>query len=407
LKNNDDRNQEAPADSNEGTRSISAIKRSRGKKIVTGVAHTSEEREACFKLRYDIYVDEMGKEPPGIDHARRVVFDENDEGAVILFAKVEDEVVGTARLISGKDGLPRQYNKDFNLAAYPELSGEGITVLSRFMLTRKWRRSLVFVLFTDFTYREGRRMGAWITFLDCAPSLVSLYESLGFRRYATGMVETAVGWNVPMVIIADDIDHLYDVGSPLLEAAKEFPCNPKHAQWFREKFPRFSNGSTARFMGIDEFSSFLGERVELADHPLFRGIPSDRLGIILKHGVLVHPKRDDFILCEGEKSGDIFIILEGAIELIASVNPETSMVLHTMGAGDVFGELAFVSGRRRMASARAISDSELLAITGASAEGLVASYPELAAPLFLNIARLLANRVASTTQSWIKNLSEL
>ena len=374
--------------------------------ITTAVAKTPEEYEACFRLRYKVYVEEMGKEPPGADHVRGMITDELDAKAVLLYSSVNGEVVGTFRFVWGGDGIPDTYRNYFNLDAVSHVPDNAISFNSRLMISAEWRQTQVLAGLLDLGYREGRARGIWLSFLHCAPALIALYEMLGFRRYAPGMIDTDVGLHIPMLLIADDLMHLQKVRSPYLKSTDGVEDNPLHAQWFSKTFPQFADGSSTRYMGIEKFNSLLNGKIQFADHPLFKGIAPEQLTTILQYGVFLHPKAGDLIHREGESSTEVFVLLQGSIELLVDVNSHHQKVLRTLNAGDVFGELAFVSGQRRMTTARALCNTELLAISGASAEKLAMTRPELAAPLFLNISRLLANRVTTTTHQWVESMAQ-
>ena len=62
--------------------------------LTVAMARSAEEREAIYRFRYRIYVEDMGLQPPEADHAGRRLCDPYDEVAA-LFALLQDgEVVG-------------------------------------------------------------------------------------------------------------------------------------------------------------------------------------------------------------------------------------------------------------------------------------------------------------------------
>ena len=61
-------------------------------------AETQDELQAIFRLRYEIYNQEMNLESSAIDHQYQQLTDANDDTARILFATVDNELVGTLRL---------------------------------------------------------------------------------------------------------------------------------------------------------------------------------------------------------------------------------------------------------------------------------------------------------------------
>ncbi len=69
-----------------------------------------------------------------------------------------------------------------------------------------------------------------------------------------------------------------------------------------------------------------------------------------------------------------------------------------MGRGDVFGEMGLVRRQQRTADILAIGDLELLVVDQRFLERLQRRYPRIAATVFLNLARVLSDRLESTTE---------
>ena len=62
------------------------------------VAKSDKDRERIFRFRYDVYVTEMGKSPTEADHQKKIIRDELDNDAHLLYAEDEGQIVGTVRL---------------------------------------------------------------------------------------------------------------------------------------------------------------------------------------------------------------------------------------------------------------------------------------------------------------------
>jgi CRP-like cAMP-binding protein len=73
-------------------------------------------------------------------------------------------------------------------------------------------------------------------------------------------------------------------------------------------------------------------------------------------------------------------------------------VLVHIRPGEFFGEMSFVDGLSRSASAFAVEESELLVLDKASFDNMARSNPVLALKLALNVARILSNRLRKTDQ---------
>lgn len=71
--------------------------------VTLTVATTEAEREAIYRLRYEIYVEEMNIFGDGADHAQRRLEDANDATARLMYAAIDGEVVGSMRLNFGAD----------------------------------------------------------------------------------------------------------------------------------------------------------------------------------------------------------------------------------------------------------------------------------------------------------------
>src|SRR5207245_2348927 len=75
------------------------------KRIVMEIklVQSAEEREQVYRLRYNVYVEEMGLNPTEADHRRRIITDPLDSSGRILAAFSNGAVVGTVRLNIAND----------------------------------------------------------------------------------------------------------------------------------------------------------------------------------------------------------------------------------------------------------------------------------------------------------------
>ncbi|MBI5947441.1 MAG: ATP-binding cassette domain-containing protein [Chloroflexi bacterium] len=84
----------------------------------------------------------------------------------------------------------------------------------------------------------------------------------------------------------------------------------------------------------------------------------------------------DTIVREGDPGDAMFVILEGQVEVAHDANG-TAVFLARLGAGDVFGEMALVTGDPRNASVTSDGPSRVAAISRERFEALVRARPEL------------------------------
>lgn len=78
--------------------------------VRAGVAQTQAEREACFALRYRVYVEEFGCDVPTADHRRKLDRTGDDVAATQIYASRGSKVIGTMRLHHGAtSALPQAF----------------------------------------------------------------------------------------------------------------------------------------------------------------------------------------------------------------------------------------------------------------------------------------------------------
>lgn len=100
------------------------------------------------------------------------------------------------------------------------------------------------------------------------------------------------------------------------------------------------------------------------------------------------------VLCqEGAPGNSMFLIVEGEAEILKG--PQR---LATLGAGEMFGEMALLTGEERSATVRAMSPMELYELDKTDFDAMLNYAPQLSSGL----SRILARRLRETTQSTAK-----
>src|SRR5688572_33436907 len=111
-------------------------------------------------------------------------------------------------------------------------------------------------------------------------------------------------------------------------------------------------------------------------------------------------RRRDFvpqtvIVREGSSDGAAYFILSGRVA-VRRRDPETGVdfVLAELGAGQMFGEMAMLTGQPRTASVLALEDTTCAVLERAEFEQALVAHPELASAL----TRMLAERLAEANR---------
>jgi CRP-like cAMP-binding protein len=128
--------------------------------------------------------------------------------------------------------------------------------------------------------------------------------------------------------------------------------------------------------------------------------------ILLKHTELRRFKAGDSVIRQGDTDRAFYIIVEGKLEvLIPQGNSGKIRRTQVREPGAVIGEQAFLDGKPRSATLRAITDGELLTVSLESFQLLAAHEPELARDILLELARTLSVKLRQANafiSNWVK-----
>ena len=133
----------------------------------------------------------------------------------------------------------------------------------------------------------------------------------------------------------------------------------------------------------------LGERPHRTI-PLFDGLGPVGVRMVVLLGRVRTFAAGERIVRTGDPGSEMYLVLGGRAEVRA---PEDGRVIATARRGDVFGEMALLRHTRRIADVVACEDVEVLVIDEEFLRRLRVRYPRLAAKFFLNIARILSDRL--------------
>jgi len=173
--------------------------------IVVSVARSEAERDACFALRYRVYVEELGCRIAAADHRRKLDYAAEDDTAILFCAHSGGKLIGTVRVHHGAGmGIPRCFHEACDLPRF----------LANTPLTRM---AAIGRLAIDVPYRGGKTV---VTLLrDCFRviiedhpdtslvfilalddrRLIDVSRLLGFRRVdPERLYMMDVGLSVPM-----------------------------------------------------------------------------------------------------------------------------------------------------------------------------------------------------------------
>lgn len=132
----------------------------------------------------------------------------------------------------------------------------------------------------------------------------------------------------------------------------------------------------------------------IASSPLFGNFTPAEYKRIVLLGVLENRAQGEAIVKKGEKSREMYLLLDGKAEVMREGRQG-----HILNPGDIFGEMAFVTGEQRSADVMACEDVSLLRIDQSVLERVQKRFPKIGCKLFLNISQILSRRLGGEIES--------
>jgi CRP-like cAMP-binding protein len=140
----------------------------------------------------------------------------------------------------------------------------------------------------------------------------------------------------------------------------------------------------------------LAER--LGNVPMFRALPSAVLGDLLSQVQERTYEAGTTIIRQGEPGDSLFVIESGEVDVI---DDRAGRRIGTLREGDIFGEMALLTGEPRSATAVAVRDTRAWVILKEQFDRLLAASPELADRI-RHLARERRTSTAPTSAAWVR-----
>ncbi len=359
-------------------------------------AETEAEKEAIYRLRYDVYVEELGDREA---HSHNRLTDKLDNQARLLMAIEGDELIGTLRINWGGDGsFAEKFYQYYDLSRFSKaVTDEQMIVFDRFVVKPTYRGTQApFQLLAAISIFSLEN-GVQLAFCDCKPHLLNLYHRLGFRKYTSAYDSGGVGILVPLVFVCEDLDYLRQIGSPLMAFGSGYTFESDVPA---KVAPLITQGKSAlestNEENIGEWVQAYGLLTQTGPKKvsIFQDISEDDVAKILDASHIIDCKIGDHIIVAGRNYRSVFVILAGIVEIRAG-----DQVTGTRGEGDVVGEIGFLLHGSRLASVVAATDDvRVLSLREKTLHQLQESEPAIAAQLMHNLARIVALKMVSLYQ---------
>jgi CRP/FNR family transcriptional regulator, cyclic AMP receptor protein len=137
------------------------------------------------------------------------------------------------------------------------------------------------------------------------------------------------------------------------------------------------------------------ERRLLDTTELFAALPEDVLEQLRKQTTARPLAKGDLLFSQGDPAHELFVVADGRIAIATRSSDGRESMVAVFEAGALFGELGLFDEEPRSADARALTDSEVLALAYDDVRTVLQARPEF---LWV-IVRLLARRLRATDEA--------
>ncbi len=364
-------------------------------------AETDEELRASYQLRYQVYVESMGRFKDKSDPVLKELRDDEDKNARAIIAIKAGVPIGTLRLFWGKDApFSKELIDAYHLAPFQALLDDSkICIVERLMVIDPHRGSST----TLHMYKEVMHFVLQhqieAVLLVCEPHHLNSYLKLGFRPFTETYSYPGIGLAVPMVLIAGDYTHLKRVGSPFALLTKEQDL--KYCRHTRALLKTIGHGGDIISQELSEQHDYLKKvyadntLLQTTKPKLFDFLTEDEIQRLIAKSYIFDCARGSLIIDKDNSSRTLFIVLSGVVEVRRDGELQAIIM-----PGEVIGEIAFFLHIPRSASIVAATEEvRVLSLDEPSLSRLLKYESELANKVLMNLCRSLCNRVISGVET--------
>jgi hypothetical protein len=294
-----------------------------------GRAESAEEVEAVQRLRYAVYVEEMGRyrDVDGADDSRFA--EPEDQNGWIVFARDGADMVAASRTTWGGHGFSPRQIEQYQLAPFlAEIPAEMMAVGERNTVLAAYRGTGVLeqttAQFSSLMVDRDIRL----VFGCCEPHLLSLYLKMGQRTYAVRNINSpAAGYLIPLVSFVPDADALRGVG--MAAGSDRLPACVEAV------LTRVSTVRSEILSAPDEYWSEVRRTLDDIDAQqlsIFDDFTDDETKRCISRSTIIECAAGDRVLKRGGTARNIFVVLDGTLEVRDDETDATRVLSLSEGA---------------------------------------------------------------------------
>ena len=131
---------------------------------------------------------------------------------------------------------------------------------------------------------------------------------------------------------------------------------------------------------------------------LFEGLRPSQAKIVTLMGELRTFPRGQPIIRQGEVGNEMYVLVKGTADVFINSASAQPQYVRRLKRGDVFGEMGLIRHHERTADVIATEDVEVIAVNERFLSHMQQRYPRIGAKIFLNIAKILSDRLQDQSQ---------
>ena len=180
------------------------------------LATTDPDREAIYRLRYRVYVEEMQRPQKDADHEARLIRDALDDFGLLFGAWRHGVCIGTLRVNLLRDGDIGDYRTMYGLQSLTPQEVFHTSITTRLMVLPGARRRGVSIALASAAAALAPEKDITHDYIDCNAHLVPFFAHLGYVPHRADLVHPEYGAVTVMKVALEDSAHLDAVDSPFI-----------------------------------------------------------------------------------------------------------------------------------------------------------------------------------------------
>lgn len=186
------------------------------------LAKTREELDAIYRLRYEVYVEEMHRTQRYADHGRKMIIDPLDINSFVFGAWDGSNLVATVRQNFYRLTNIGEYFDMYHLHLFTNALLDHTTLTTRLMVMPKYRKTTLPIRMCSAAYEFCTKRGSIVDLIDCNHPLDAFFKSCGYVVHRDDLVHPEYGQVFVMKLFAADSEMLERVRSPFRKLLRDW-----------------------------------------------------------------------------------------------------------------------------------------------------------------------------------------